>query len=1760
MPISFPFPPSSGQRYDYLSQSWIYNGTYWASVRASGSVTSGQLDTPVVFSGNIASGQIGADQLASGIGGGSVNLTSGIITSGYIGNNAVTSGNIASGQIGQYHIKDFNLGTLTTTRGGNQGYFAGGNSGNYAATTDKITYINDTTSAQTTANLSLARDGLAGVSQGTTKGYFAGGFAATGRTATTDKTIYSNDVTAAQTTANLSQARQGVFGCSGEGIKGYFAGGFSTNFSSLTDKITYSTDTTAAQTTANLSQARTDSAGVSDGYTKGYFVAGLSFGNLVSDVADKITYSTDTTAAQTTANVSQARTGLAGVSENSTKGYFLGGTTNPSSTGSTVLTADKITYSTDTTTAQTTANLSQARYGLAGVSQGMTKGYFAGGATELSSNVATADKITYSNDTTAAQTTANISQARIYLAGAGQEFTSVFAYNSVNSGNISSSQLGINHFASGTFLSSGQVQSGNFGDSSIISGNIASGQISTNSFASGTLSLNSGQVRSGMFGNNSVNSGNISSSEIGQYHFAFNYLPSGIIQSGDFGDSAVTSGNIASGQITPIIINDITGQNNIVRGARGGIKGYFVGGLTSTTGYVVTADKITYSNDTTAAQTSANLGAAQAGFASVSDNITKGYLAGGRTTGGGTVATAYRLIYSSDTSLLQASANLSSARYTPAGCNGDGSKGYFAGGNTGAAVSVATADKITFSNDTTAAQTTANLSQARWAVGGISENLTKGYFAGGTTTTGATVMVATTDKIVFSNDTTAAQTTADLSQARRGAAGCSGEGTKGYFAGGDTGLSVVTTDKVIYSTDITTAQTTANLSSIRYAAGGISEGSIEGYFAGGDAGAGSPTVSTNKITYSNDTTIAQASANLSQARFAMGSVGQEYSYVFGDNSVLSGNISSGQISQYHLSSGAFGSGGIASGMFADNSVVSGSILSGRISSFQLGTESVTSGSITSGSVRAFTDGTINSGLIYSGGISVTALASGALYSFAFGDQSVNSGDIQSGRIGSPHIASGEIDDFNIASGAINASGKFNSGSILYINDGTLLSGNFGALFIGNEQFANDAIESGNIASGSIGNTSIASGGVISGNIASGEISQFKIASGAVNSGHFGDNSLSSGSFNFGCVDGNSLTSGLWTIPFAQYVSGGITAYMFNNNSIKFNNFGVDSYSDAGYLAGGLTGPLPYVITTYKITYATDTIYNQVTANITQERITLNGCSGDGKKGYFAGGYTGTVVNTTEKITYSNDTTAAQTSANLSQARYGCGVASDSTTKGYFAGGSTALNIATTTADKITYSNDVTTAQTSANISLARYGLAGCNGEGTKGYFVGGISTGGGVTTAEKITYSNDTTAVQTSANLSQGRYYLAGVSEGSTKGYFAGGNAGTIVATTDKITFSTDATAAQTSANLTQARWDLAGISQVSTKGYFVGGTTGFSNATIVRTADKITYATDTTVAQTSVNLNVATEGLAGVDGGSAPFVYDEIVTSGKLTTTALNEIRSTNLANNSVFSGQFSSNNIAIFSVVGGYTPFARGVVRSGNIISGEVGPFVFAKGTVLSGNLSSGLIYLPEALGDQMRSGNLAPAQINSGHFSSNDFIVTSSMIGSGQLSARTSSGQNAGPLYPFAETAQINAINTVFDYFMAGELLSGITAVCLASGNLVRRAERASGLRLPAIGVLNGTLLSGTYGAIVSYGPVTRTNSGVIASGFQGRPLYVGSGGRIVNLSGFMGGTSSGAPFLSGDMQQQIGIAISGGLFVMPSPMINRSGFQGTLPFNY
>ena len=102
MPIDFPLTPASGQTYTYNTNSWVYNGTYWNAFYNK-PILSGQISNNTVYSGNIASGQIGQFHLSSG------SVTSGAIASGQVhqfalSSGSVTSGAISSGVLGNNHF------------------------------------------------------------------------------------------------------------------------------------------------------------------------------------------------------------------------------------------------------------------------------------------------------------------------------------------------------------------------------------------------------------------------------------------------------------------------------------------------------------------------------------------------------------------------------------------------------------------------------------------------------------------------------------------------------------------------------------------------------------------------------------------------------------------------------------------------------------------------------------------------------------------------------------------------------------------------------------------------------------------------------------------------------------------------------------------------------------------------------------------------------------------------------------------------------------------------------------------------------------------------------------------------------------------------------------------------------------------------------------------------------------------------------------------------------------------------------------------------------------------------------------------------------------------------------------------------------------------------------------------------------------------------------------------------------------------------
>ena len=233
------------------------------------------------------------------------------------------------------------------------------------SSTYKITFATDVSSASTaTAGPTIQAGGL---SASNSVGFHAGGY--TGATVLhtqVSKITYSTDVLASITTAAISQARRQLGACNNFNVKGYLLGGYATGSARVatSDKLTYSNETAAASTTSNLSAARGSNPGqLSEGTTKGYYFGGNT-GNPVT-TADKITFSSDVTSAVTTANLTEAKDYHTSLSEGSSKGFILGGY---SSHYANATNTDKITFSTDVTAAATTANMPTPGPWLSGVS------------------------------------------------------------------------------------------------------------------------------------------------------------------------------------------------------------------------------------------------------------------------------------------------------------------------------------------------------------------------------------------------------------------------------------------------------------------------------------------------------------------------------------------------------------------------------------------------------------------------------------------------------------------------------------------------------------------------------------------------------------------------------------------------------------------------------------------------------------------------------------------------------------------------------------------------------------------------------------------------------------------------------------------------------------------------------------------------------------------------------------------------------------------------------------------------------------------------------------------------------------------------------------------------------------------------------------------------------------------------------------------------------------------------------------------------
>lgn len=219
-----------------------------------------------------------------------------------------------------------------------------------------------------------------------------------------------NNATFQQNTTNRLENRDGILFFNGQRtnmlvpynpVYGYYlgSGNTSTARTVASYRITLSAGTTAAHTPANLSTGREGQTGVSDARTYGYAMGGYTSASVTVVTTDRVTYSTSVTAAYTPGNLSAAAAYGSGLSDGITYGYHL-----ISSTG------NRIGFASGVNAAYTPANPTTSRDFTAAVSDAIAYGYYTGG-----NLVANSERLTYSTGTIAAYTQANISQARYAL-------------------------------------------------------------------------------------------------------------------------------------------------------------------------------------------------------------------------------------------------------------------------------------------------------------------------------------------------------------------------------------------------------------------------------------------------------------------------------------------------------------------------------------------------------------------------------------------------------------------------------------------------------------------------------------------------------------------------------------------------------------------------------------------------------------------------------------------------------------------------------------------------------------------------------------------------------------------------------------------------------------------------------------------------------------------------------------------------------------------------------------------------------------------------------------------------------------------------------------------------------------------------------------------------------------------------------------------------------------------------------------------------
>ena len=732
-----------------------------------------------------------------------------------------------------------------------------------------------------------------------------------------------------------------------------------------------------------------------------------------------------------------------------------------------------------------------------------------------------------------------------------------------------------------------------------------------------------------------------------------------------------------------------------------------------------------------------------------------------------------------------------------------------------------------------------------------------GYFASGSPES------STLFKLSYTTETSS--TSSNLT-AVHGAGAAIGNATHGYFGGGNPGPKT-SIDKFTYSSE-TSALTTGNLSVARYLLSAIGN-SGSGYFSGGY---GAPTHSTtDKLTYSTDTSSTVAPLALSAAKYSSMGIGNETA-----GYQVSGQSPSGQYTTTDKIS--YSTETLAAVPGAATSVVrnSGTGVGNNAAGYFSG-----GGPGRASSTDKLTYSTETTALLPSGA-----------------DSSQNRSDVAAGGSNS---SSGYILGGRNPSGTISIADKinFSNDTLAYLPGANLPSA---AKYFASASSRSNALPT--TQANPITNLN----GVVSGpnigyryggdspkksftdkvNYTTDTTSRVPGGSDVVERRHQGTSNTTTRGYVFGGDTPGSPTQ-ISTASRMTYSSetmaqipGAALTTTRTNPTGKGNN-------NQGYMSGGRN---PNTSSTDKCTYSTETTARVPGADISSPRWGA-AAVGNQELQYILGGRNPAISPTPssygsmiQKMSFSSETMST-ISDTLSAARYLTSGTSSNKNAGYLCGGYTPAGPLVTTTDRITFATDAVAEVPSAALTGTRYGSAGA-GNNSAGYIMGGnVSFPNPTSYVDKLDYATETTSA--SSNLPENILYSAATSSrdndlpfqaaatltnsfsdtstAPNTGYFGGGYnpalSPTRVSNFSKLDFSTEVTTALPGADFATGRGGPRATGDTSA-GYFAGGALPSGRTTQV---DKLTYSSDTRAALPTAG-SISQERSSGAAAGNVTAGY----------------------------------------------------------------------------------------------------------------------------------------------------------------------------------------------------------------------------------------------------------------------------------------------------